>query len=391
MTKVNAMPQSLFDNLMNLTKIDDGFFLKDITYIDGKIYRIFNYRLIGWDQFHSLPDALECRGIMFRYEDYGTSPYWLLVSRPMAKFFNAHEGAIAHDYSNPMQIMTKEDGSLISTFIDYNDNLGIKSKGSLTSGHAIESNNILNRDPDYKSDVMALTSYGHTVNMEYTSPLHRIVLSYDKPALVVLNVRNNLTGEYYSKDMLTNMYKDLNGAIFKHWVIDHYVNGMDVNSFVESIADMKGIEGFVIQKNNDELVKIKTTEYIALHHSKDSVNNSKSLFECVVEDATDDLRTLFEDDQIVLDLISNMERVVDPLYNRMIANVENYYESNKELERKDYAIKGQSELEKFEFGMAMMLYLKKTPNYKETMKKRWKSIGTVVTKQVYGENYSDDI
>jgi T4 RnlA family RNA ligase len=375
---------NLYNNLMALTEQSEGFFFKDFQHTDGATYRIFNYRLVGWEEFHTLDDALECRGIMYRETD---SNGWELVCRPPTKFFNVHEGAVDHDWSNPMSIMTKEDGSLISSFIDANGKLGLKSKGSLSSSQALEAYNTANDGAGTTGEMWYVTKNGYTINCEYVSPTNRIVLSYEKPALVILNFRHTQSGEYITLDELEQKLCYSLPHIREMMVVDHYINGMDVDEFVASVPDMTGIEGYVILKNNGEHTKLKTAEYIVLHHSKDSVNNPKALYDVVLEDATDDLRTLFTDDQIVLGLISKMEKAVDPLYNHLVSRVEFFHSNYKDLDRKGYAVTGQKELEPYEFSQAMNLYLGKSTDYKGVMAKRWQSLAPRIVKEVYGVEY----
>jgi hypothetical protein len=45
------------------------------------------------------------------------------------------------------------------------------------------------------------------------------------------------------------------------------------------------------------------------------------------------------------------------------------------MDRKEYAILGQKELIRPYFGLAMMKYSGKEPNYKESIKKRWRDLG----------------
>ena len=68
-----------------------------------------------------------------------------------------------------------------------------------------------------------------------------------------------------------------------------------------------------------QFVKFKNDWYVALHHTKDSVTNPRRLFECVIDDATDDLRQMFETDPQALLLISDAEEKYIPMYNALIS------------------------------------------------------------------------
>ena len=74
------------------------------------------------------------------------------------------------------------------------------------------------------------------------------------------------------------------------------------------------------------------------------IHANMAALEAVLEEATDDLRTLFHDDPLVIKMIEEMELFVEHKYNSLVSTVEAFYTENKDLERKEYAIKGQAEL-----------------------------------------------
>ena len=131
-------------------------------------------------------------------------------------------------------------------------------------------------------------------------------------------------------------------------------------------------------------MKKKTDWYCSLHFSKDSVNNPRRLFEAVLDEATDDLREMFKDDVESIKAIEEMETLVRGLYNHLVKQVEDFYLHNQWMERKDYAIAGQKQLHKREFGLAMNKYLGQEFSYKQYMKKHYASYGirdTVTNKE----------
>jgi T4 RnlA family RNA ligase len=206
--------------------------------------------------------------------------------------------------------------------------------------------------------------------MEYTGPQNRIVIGYMKPRLTVLAVRSNVTGEYYPLEGFEMNWPD--AAQF--FVKNHIDDIDDVAEFMASVPEMEKVEGFVVWLDN-LTVKIKTEWYMVLHHLKDSINSQRRLYEAVVYETIDDVRAQFYDDPLALQTITDMEERVRPIYNNMVTLVEGFYEANKGLGRKEYAIKGQAECGKMYFGLAMSLYLGKEINYKEHMVKHRKDYG----------------
>lgn len=364
----------MYNELMTLCNdSDDAFFFKDFER-DDHHYRIFNYRMASYTDFLR-PSALECRGIMFEIrtdEINGVIPI-RLASRPMEKFFNKDENPLTMnlDFSDMKQIMYKADGSLISSYMNGGQ-LCLKSKGSLFSEQAAYAEHFINQEKneEFKDALQCITVRNATVNMEWCAPNNRIVLGYTEPQLIVLNVRNNKTGMYYDLDTVIQRWP----AVAQHWVelVDPTGLGID---FINSIYEQKGIEGYVVMLPTGP-VKIKTEWYVVQHRAKDSINSPRRLFEAVLEEATDDLRTLFHDDELIIQRIEEMELFVEHLYNPLVAKVEKYYEDNKEQDVKTYAVQGQIEFpNKGEFGLAMSLYKGRETNFKEYLKKNYKHYG----------------
>ena len=353
---MNNSYENIYDNLMALVEASESFFLKDAE-LDGVLYRMFNYRLCSYSDF-LLPSALECRGIMF--EINGKGECIDIASRPMPKFFNDKENPFTEnvDYNKTTHIMRKEDGSLISTFM-HKGFLRLKTKGSINSDQAVAAMEWLDHSDQkvLQVDTMIFTQTGHTVNMEWTSPENRIVLGYESDSLVILNVRNNFTGEYVPVDKYPVSFS-------KHTVEDLYTQVDDIDTFVSNIYDERGIEGYVFRLEDGQMIKHKCEWYLNLHRNKESVNSSKKLFEAVINEVADDLLTLFTDDPQSVNIINEMIERVDPIYNHIIASTEAYYKDNKHLSRKEYAIKATGMNDGL-MSLYMNMYSDKDNDYKK--------------------------
>jgi T4 RnlA family RNA ligase len=365
--------QKNYQDLMNLVKKDESFFFKDFN-LEGNTYRIFNYRLASWTSFME-PSAINCRGIMF---DVTNEADVKLVSLPPEKFFNYEEGGVDHSKGRLGDKMVKMDGSLISTYT-HNDSVYLKSKGSLFSSQANDAMKLLDSMPEFKQEVSDLVKKGYTMNLEYTSPENRIVIPYQIEDLTVLSVRNHETGENFFATKLKNLLNDKYPEILKHLVNYENLNEQELNQnvFVNAVRDEQEGEGYVVEivlsESESYLVKIKNLKYVALHQTKDSVNSPKRLFEAIINEASDDLRSMFADDPYILGKIAEMEAHVQPVYNHIIKTVEDFHAENKDLARKDYAIKVQKEQPDY-LGLLMNAYLGKANNYKEYAIKHRKEI-----------------
>lgn len=368
--------EELYHNLIALDRDEDSpfYLIEHEGPFDGATYHVFSYRLASYTDFLR-PDALECRGHMFRVGENGIE----LVSLPFPKFFNRGENPFTMelDFSdeNIDHVAVKEDGSLISTYLDANGDLRLKSKTSLTSSMAQESMELLptihapTARHSLKDYCERLEHEGYTVIMEYVSPKNRIVLPYDNCNLVVLGVRNRETLETMSYD---EMRKAGIGLFYVARDVKEHYGGM-VEHFINDIPNMSGIEGYVIRLKDGTMVKCKTDEYVSLHHAKDSVTSPRRLMDVVLQEASDDLRQMFQDDPQALAEIENMEHFVVDTVNHLVKPVDKFYDENKHLERKEYAIKGQQELAKDQFTLAMGKYSGKEIDYKAYISKNYKN------------------
>lgn len=365
---MNEFQQTLFQNLNNLVLNNEAFFVtKTKNPYTGTSFWMFNYRLPTYTDFLQ-PSAMESRGVMFEMNN--NEPV-RLASFPMFKFFNLHENPLVMnlDLSKVARIETKHDGSLISTFQDGESGVFLKTKGSLTSEQAVAAYSWITnaKNQDLWAAVQQITFADYTVNMEWTSPLNRIVLAYQQETLFILNVRNNVTGAIYSSiEELQSVFPSINISVLqKYWVENTHVDNLE--HFINNIETMQGIEGFIVKFHDGMWVKIKTQQYRDLHKLKDSILNNKALYACVVNEGVDELKSLFYDDEFSMKRIVVAENHVSKHFNHLVKVVEDFYENNKTLDRKSYAVKGQQDLEKHMFVLAMEKYIGRAVDYKTAM------------------------
>ncbi|QDH49134.1 RNA ligase [Pantoea phage Phynn] len=347
---------TLYQNLMTVCEeVEHFYFVDQVTPMQTQV-RIFTYRLGGYSDWLR-PGALECRGIMFEMKD--GKPVSLLC-RPMEKFFNYSELVAWQKLDkNPIQlgdsvldVMIKEDGSLISTFLDAGY-LGVKSKASVKSDQAMQAYALIAQDPALSARLTELAKDGYTANMEFVSPNNRIVIGYEKPALVILNVRNNETGEYVD-------YKDLFAdPVLRGYLVEKArIEIDDLDQFVKESYRQTGFEGYVIRTDKG-FVKIKTDWYVALHRTKDSINNNKQLFLNIAENTVDDLKQLFIDDMVALKKIDAFETLFLDSLNTLVTLANEKVAANKGKSKKDFAIALSADMTpygKLVFGPLMKYY-----------------------------------
>ncbi len=349
--------KSLFDNLMNLCSDDNNtFFFVDTTSSMQSKFRIFSYYIASYSEWLK-PDALECRGIMFELDD-NNNPI-RIAARPPKKFFNLFENPFTEDIKDDQVGLAfkKEDGSLISSFIDKGE-VFLKSKGSLFSQQVLDAQKWL-YDERRKPLLECLKWYaenGITINMEWVSPDNRVVLTYEESRLIILNARHNITGEYID---LEDLVKDQ--TINQYMVDNHPFE--TINELIEEVQELKDQEGYVVydSKGAEPVFKIKCPLYVHLHSVKSSVSSDKNLWEAVAEGVSDDIKALFETDKASLDRIAKFESIYKKQFSFVYKTAIDIYNKLRGNSRKDYAIESQSILNEIGypqlFNIIMRLYL----------------------------------
>lgn len=333
------------------------FYFSDQQLGPDEVYRIFAYHFTDKDSW-LLPSALEARGIMFQIDDKGTP--LRIASRPMAKFFNLNEVSFV-THGAAQYVMTKADGSLISTFVDSAGRIRTKSKTSIQSDYAVAAQELLDNDSELLSFVNRMEEAGYTVNMEIVSPdlRFRIVLYYDRPKLIVLNARHRETGEYLP---------------FEH-IPSNYFTGFCDASVLSRLHTDTNIEGYVVIDNNGTWWKEKTDWYVTRHRAKDFVNRPLAFIELVLKDEADDVFALMSDQPEVLAELHATQHNAIRIANHLINSVTKFWLDNNTMTRKDYAIKGKAELEPLAFAAAMRYYADNSePDWKKLLLQAIKKI-----------------
>ncbi|AIA64821.1 RNA ligase and tail fiber protein attachment catalyst [Cronobacter phage S13] len=347
--------KKLFKNLMKLTALEENskFFYRDAFTSLGTKVRVFSYHIASYSDW-LLPDALEARGIMFEL-DSKDQPV-RIMARPMQKFFNLNENPMTMnlDLSKIMFYMTKEDGSLISSYQDQGY-LFLKSKTSVESEQVKQASSWLNlpENKEFRAAVLETTMQDYTVNMEWVSPENRIVLGYSEPRLIVLNVRHNVTGEYLDPQTIFRIKG------FKGRVVELFEPDENPEEWIKQTRAAEGIEGYVAVMT-DNMFKLKTDWYCSLHHTKDSISNSKRLWECCAENATDDLRQMFEADKLSLKRINEFDDMYANAFSDSLRYVRDFYNQNRGKDRKEFAIQAQIKTKeddkRYLFGLIMLTF-----------------------------------
>ncbi|MGJ4889803.1 RNA ligase [Bradyrhizobium sp. HKCCYLRH3099] len=297
------------------------------------------------------PEALECRGIAFDRAGH-------IVSRPLHKFFNVGEKEwLAPDRllsrDDIVAIYDKLDGSMVATaWVD--DQLKWRSKKSFNSDVVRLAAQLLDRPEHAGIDAFAkeIASAGMTAIFELTHPDARIVVAQDQPELRLLHVRDNVTGQYVMLDS-GHAVHDLIGS---HGVpLVHRFDGLSLAAAIDSLTDMEGREGYVIQFANGDMVKIKCPWYLRIHRSL-SFLRERDIAWLALNEELDDVKGHLVEAGVDLAAVNEVEARLKTMLSGFLDEIEAIYQRDRDLDRKSFAIANKDHPL---FGLAMQRYLGK--------------------------------
>jgi len=224
----------------------------------------------------------ECRGIAFDID--GT-----VAARKMHKFFNVgekEETRLENIYfSQPHVILEKLDGSMVvAQMIDGMLQWATKAGITDTSKQAEE---YVKDHPEYIRFAEFCIEAGQTPTFEWCSRQQRIVIDYPEDQLVLLAVRLNRTGIYWSHKELEDWAKTF-GILVVRKIYDS--NQFLPEQLIEEIRKQEDIEGVVIRFDDGHMVKIKAAQYLRIHRAKDRIKTERHIVALILNNELDDLK-----------------------------------------------------------------------------------------------------
>lgn len=282
------------------------------------------------------PITIECRSLILSYPDGN------VISRSFDRFFNYGEMPDFYaDFDiNRSVVAEKADGSLIKVYFSPATNqweISTRSQAFAEGPHAIGGVfrdwvlRAMNLTELEFQGAMVLFEQDVTMIMEYTGPENRIVTPYEKSEMVMLAVRNNVTGEYED----AQHYVDLLAGYGMNIRMAHEYKLQTFEDILVAARDLPTLtEGYVVYDPvSGKRVKIKNPSYVAVHHLRENgVPSIKRIFALVLENEQDEYLSYFEQDR--------------KLFEPVIAEVEAYRQammSNWELvkhieDQKEFAL-----------------------------------------------------
>lgn len=350
-----SFANELYADLKTLVNENKGIFISKTIKLDELTYEMFNYTMATFADFQK-KSALYCRGIMFDITDKTNV---IIVAFPMEKFFNINENesTTGLDLTKVVAIYEKLDGSLISAFMHYGK-LRIKSKYSIDSEQCYQAMEYLNANPAFSDYILKFALNNKTVNMEWISPINRIVVGYKQSQLKIINIRDNITGEYIDDEEYRMNYPE-------YFVTKINMDPVNIPEFIKSIPDMtEDIEGYVVVFQLDSgdymRVKIKTAEYHRKHKVHNSILRPGEVVRLIIEQKIDDVRSLFAGDELITNMIIKTEENIRKFVGETMNTVLNFYNQHHTKERKDYVTEAKKlGYDAFVFKVIMTKYTQK--------------------------------
>lgn len=262
----------------------------------------------------------EIRGIMFDTESGD------IVSRPLHKFFNLGEGRCdvsLDEFENltDYRIFPKLDGSMIA-ISKHKGDLLIKTRGTIHSKQAQDARQWLIDTNQYETLLNAIDG-NFTYIFEWVSPDNTVVVYYEESDLVLLAVRDNITGEYQPKDYLDYFHETTGFSVIEE------CKDLDIKDLPHLMETETGREGYVIVTGDNRFFKMKNKWYTSLHRSI-SYMRERDIVASFLEGSLDDLKGQLAQNGYSLERISALEFEVSSRINLI------YQEVQKNLEDFDF-------------------------------------------------------
>jgi RNA ligase len=250
-------------------------------------YSVINYVVAMADTFNMTdPDDLggairrECRGLIFDHDGN-------LMSRPFHKFFNVNEREETQtheiDMSQPHVIMEKMDGSMIRPIL-VDGYLRLATKMGVTNVAMEAEAWLAAQDSEYKEWLHAYMANGYTPIFEWVSPFNQIVLAYEIEDLVLLAIRDNVTGEYI------DLAEELTEVRCPFTVVRSY-GSMEGNilEYIDRQRSAEGREGDIIRFADGHMLKVKNDWYVRIHKTIDRITFDRNIVDLIINEEVDDV------------------------------------------------------------------------------------------------------
>jgi T4 RnlA family RNA ligase len=235
-------------------------------------------------------------------------------------------------------VNNKEDGS-IATFIKLPNNKIVgKSKMGFDNEQATGINKIYKTNKDVKSFVDWCLNNDIVPIFEYVAPHNRIVLRYSKEELILLRLRDNKTGKHID----IKEHLDKIGSI----KIAPFEDDDTLDDLIEKSKSEVDKEGWIVQFDNDHMLKIKTDWYFQRHGLlTNDIYREHIIIGYILDDLIDDILGQIPEDEVEAHLrINKIILIVKRTLRQKVDEINSAYKEYLQsgLSKKEYAIKNRT-------------------------------------------------
>ena len=356
----NAIPT--YEQALELCSGEDAPFYESKMVVDGFNVSVFNYRLAQYKDFaNPIPDkpelkGYEMRGLTFVFNEDGSlfNRYVLLE-----KFFNLNQVpdslySVVKNYKIKF-VNNKEDGSIASFIKLPNGKIIGKSKMGFDNDQADGINRVYKTNKEVKSLVDWSLDNNIVPVFEYVAPNNRIVLRYPSEELILLRLRDNVTGKHIDiRDHLDKV-----GSIRVSPFEDEI---KDLDQLIELTATQVDKEGSIVtcedENGRDFFFKLKTPWYCERHGLlTDDLYREHIIIGYILDDKIDDiLGQIPEDEKEAHIRINKIIDIVKKSISDKVSEIEKDYRQyvSMNISKKDYAINHRKNNPNFGFVMNMV-------------------------------------
>ena len=172
---------------------------------------------------------------------------------------------------------------------------------------------------------------------EFIAPNNRIVVPYDEGKLVLLAMRENISGKYLPYDVVR-----MNAQFYNILHVGKYFGELD------EVHSQTGIEGAIVLFEDGHMIKAKCDWYVQIHKAKDGLRFEKDILTLILNHQLDDLLPHLMDtdkERIKKYQSSVLKAIIDNKHRCII-----YHDKLEDagIDRKEFALKWADKLNPFQ-------------------------------------------
>lgn len=299
----------------------------------GSYQNLVGFKYNGIESPMGNPVVQACRGLILDEDND-----WRVVCYPFQKFWNTSEFYAASIDWRTAKVYEKLDGSLICGYY-YKNKWHVATTGSPDASGDVHGTGQTFSDLFWKTweelDYSPPGDKHSTYMFELMTPDNRIVVPHSDRNIVLLGIRDNISLQESPPEVIQHW-----GVVWG-WTHQGRPTWRVVNSCpLKTLDDVIGAarqlnpmqqEGFVVVDKNFNRVKVKSPQYVAIHHLKDQLTEHGILDIIKINEGSEFLVYFPEMHQLYNSLLER--------FNNKVQEAEDLYHKVSSIEsRKDFAL-----------------------------------------------------